>query len=211
MPCLLLDYILKLLVLYLVPRFKLAHALLHGVMSGPPPPDLRYFLALLSTFFLFLVMGKDRLVLDVTSDDRRRAFKYFVANFCDFCTMDDFVNLVDRQKINYLSSSYLQLSQRYLGEEPTIQGTHNFLCQLKQDPGISIQDWHTLVYLEYQKSNLPSAVDNHLITRHFFHWLNDTLMHMHFRSDITSRENLSTLTFSQLILFAISKQHLEEN
>ena len=36
-------------------------------------------------------------------------------------------------------------------------------------------------------------------------------MHMHFRSDITSRENLSTLTFSQLILFAISKQHLEEN
>ena len=36
-------------------------------------------------------------------------------------------------------------------------------------------------------------------------------MHMHFRSDITSRENLSTLTFSQVILFAISKQHLEEN
>ena len=35
-------------------------------------------------------------------------------------------------------------------------------------------------------------------------------MHMHFGSDITLRENLSTLTFSQLILFAISKQHLEE-
>ena len=83
-------------------------------------------------------MGKDRLVLDVTSDDRRRAFKYFVANFRDFCAMEDFVNLVDRQKINYLSSSYLQLSQRYLGEEPTIQGTHNSLRQLKQDPGVSI-------------------------------------------------------------------------
>ena len=52
--------------------------------------------------------------------------------------MEDFVNLVDRQKINYLSSSYLQLSQRYLGEEPTIQGTHNSLRQLKQDPGVSI-------------------------------------------------------------------------
>ena len=100
------------------------------------PLDLRYFLVLLWTFFLLLVVGKDRLVLDVTSDDRRRAFKYFVANFRDFCTMEEFVNLVDRQKINYLSSSYLQLSQRYLGEEPTIQGTHNFVRQLKQDPGM---------------------------------------------------------------------------
>ena len=132
------------------------------------PLDLRYFLALLSTFFLFLVMGKDRLVLDVTSGDRRRALKYFVANFHDFCTMEDFFNLVDRQKINYLSSSYLQL-QHYLGEEPTIQGTLNFLRQLKQDPGMSIQDWHTLVCLEYQECNFPSAVDNHLITRLFFH------------------------------------------
>ena len=68
------------------------------------PPDLQYFLALLSTFLLFLVMGKDWLVLDVISDDRRRAFNYFVANF----TMEDLVNPVDRQKINYLSSSYLQ-------------------------------------------------------------------------------------------------------
>ena len=100
------------------------------------PLDLRYFLVLLSTFFLLLVVGKDRLVLDVTSDDRRRAFKYFVANFRDFCTMEEFVNLVDRQKISYLSSSYLQLSRRYLGEEPTIQGTHNFVRQLKQDPSM---------------------------------------------------------------------------
>ena len=72
------------------------------------PPDLQYFLALLSTFLLFLVMGKDWLVLDVISDDRRRAFNYFVANFVNFCTMEDLVNPVDRQKINYLSSSYLQ-------------------------------------------------------------------------------------------------------
>ena len=53
-------------------------------------------------------MGKDLLVLDVISDDRRRAFNYFVANFGNFCTMEDLVNPVDRQKINYLSSSYLQ-------------------------------------------------------------------------------------------------------
>ena len=60
------------------------------------------------TFLLFLVMGKDWLVLDVISDDRGRAFKYFVADFVNFCTMEDLVNPVDRQKINYLSSSYLQ-------------------------------------------------------------------------------------------------------
>ena len=53
-------------------------------------------------------MGKDWLVLDVISDDRRRAFKYFVSNFGNFCKMEDLVNPVDRQKINYLSSSYLQ-------------------------------------------------------------------------------------------------------
>lgn len=41
-----------------------------------------------------------------------------------------------------------QLSQHYLGEEPIIQSTHNFLCILKQAPGMSIQDWHTLVRLE---------------------------------------------------------------
>ena len=29
-------------------------------------------------------MGKDWLVLDVISDDRRRAFKYFVADFVNF-------------------------------------------------------------------------------------------------------------------------------
>ena len=53
-------------------------------------------------------MGKDWLVLDVISDDRRRAFNYFVANFVNFCTMEDLVNPVDRRKMNYLSSSYLQ-------------------------------------------------------------------------------------------------------
>ena len=42
-------------------------------------------------------MGKDWLVLDITSDDRRRAFKYLVANFGNLCIMEDFVNPVDRQ------------------------------------------------------------------------------------------------------------------
>ncbi|KAK2556262.1 Transposon Tf2-6 polyprotein [Acropora cervicornis] len=74
-----------------------------------------------------------------------------------------------------------QLSQHYLGEEPIIQSTHNFLRMLRQEPGMSIQDSHTLV-----------------------------------------RENLATLTFTQVISKArdfeaglktespITKHHLEE-
>lgn len=97
--------------LYSVLRFQsltLSYMVSCQGLPNSLPPDLQYFLALLSTFLLFLVMGKDWLVLDVISDDRRRAFKYFVANFVNFCTMEDLVNPVDRQKINYLSSSYLQ-------------------------------------------------------------------------------------------------------
>lgn len=61
-------------------------------------------------------MGKDWLVLGVISDDRRRAFKYFVANFGNFCKMEDLVNPVDKQNINYLSlaifSSHNTISER---------------------------------------------------------------------------------------------------
>ena len=44
-----------------------------------------------------------------------------------------------------------QLLQHYLPEEPIIQSTHNFLCLLKQEHGMRIKAWHTLVRLEYQK------------------------------------------------------------
>ena len=37
-------------------------------------------------------MGKDRPVVDASSPDRRRAFKFFVANFRDFCIMEDYIN-----------------------------------------------------------------------------------------------------------------------
>ena len=90
-----------------------------------------------------------------------------------------------------------QLSQHYLGEEPIIQSTHNFLRILKQEPGMSIQDWHTLVRLEYQKCNFPTAVDDRLQRDIFVICLNDTFKP--FRSDIIARENLSTLTFAQVI------------
>ena len=76
--------------------------------QGLPNSSTVFSRIIINFFLLFLVMGKDLLVLNVISNDRRRAFKYFVADFGNLCTMEDLVNPVDRQKINYLSSSYLQ-------------------------------------------------------------------------------------------------------
>ena len=46
-----------------------------------------------------------------------------------------------------------KLSNHYLGEEPIIQFPQNFLRILRQDPGMSIQRWHIVARLEYQKCN----------------------------------------------------------
>lgn len=48
-----------------------------------------------------------------------------------------------------------ELTMHYLGAEPIIQSTHNFLRILKQDPHISSQDWQTAVRLSFQKCNFP--------------------------------------------------------
>ena len=86
---------------------------------------------------------------------------------------------------------------------------------------MNIQQWHTLVRLEYQKCNTPSAVDDRLQRDIFVIGLNGTFKH--FRSDLISRENLTTLTFAQLISkardleaslkteSAITRQQLEES
>ena len=104
--------------------------------------------------------------------------------------------------------------------QPIIQITHNFLLILRQEPGMSLQDWHTLVRLEYQKCNFPAAVDDRLQRDIFVIGLNETFKS--FRSDIIARENLATLTFTQVISkardfeaglkteSAITKHHLEE-
>ena len=85
---------------------------------------------------------------------------------------------------------------------------------------MSIQAWHTLVRLEYQKCNFPTQVDDRLQRDIFIIVLNETFEK--FRSDFISRENLSTLTFSQVISkardlegginmeFAIINHQLEE-
>ena len=90
-----------------------------------------------------------------------------------------------------------QLSQHYLSGEPIIQSTHNFLRILKQDPGMTIQAWHTMVCLEYQKCYFPAAVDDRLQRDIFLIGLNDTFKR--FRGDVISRENFTTLTFAQVI------------
>ena len=101
-----------------------------------------------------------------------------------------------------------------------MQSTHNFLRMLKQEPGMSIQAWHTLVRLEYQKCNFPSAADDRLQRDIFVIGLNDSFRR--FRSDIISREDLTSLTFAQVISkardfeasiqtdSAITQQHMDE-
>ena len=205
--------------------------------------------------------GKDRPIFDVNSGDHRRAFKFFLANFRDYCIIEDYINptkeldsddywiaakrpkvmaalrrafppaewdvltttidaqIADEDK-QHPARWLRQLSQHYLGKEPIIQSTHNFLRILRQEPGMSIQDWHTLVRLEYQKCNFPAAVDDRLQRDIFVTGLNETFKS--FRSDIIARGNLATLTFSQVISkardfeaglkteSAITKHHLEE-
>ena len=48
----------------------------------------------------------------------------------------------------------IKLSEHYLGGEPIMQSTHHFLGILKQELGMSIQAWHTLVRVEYKKCKL---------------------------------------------------------
>ena len=206
-------------------------------------------------------MGKDRPFFDASSADRRGAFKFFVANFRDFCVMEDYINpakpldsedywisakrpkamaalrrafpqaewdvltttidsqIPEEEKQN--PAQWLaKLSQHYLGGEPIIQSTHNFLRVLKQSPGMSIQAWHTLVRLEYQKCNFPPAADDRLQRDIFVIGLNDAFRR--FRSDVISHEDLTSLTFAQVISkardfeasiqtdSAITQQHLEE-
>ena len=132
-------------------------------------------------------------------------------------TIDSQIATADK---NHPAKWLTELSQHYLGEEPIIQNTHNFLRILKQDPGMTIQAWHTRVRLEYQKCYFPAAVDDRLQRDIFVIGLNDTFKR--FRGDIIARENISALTFAQVISkardfedglkteSAIAQHHLEE-
>lgn len=209
-------------------------------------------------------MGKDndRHMFDASASDRRRAFKFFVANFRDYCVMEDYVDpskdidsaeywiaakrpktlaalrrafpqaewdvlittinaqIAPDDKLNQAAKWLTQLTKHYLGGEPIIQSTHNFLRILKQESSMSIQDWHTTVRLNYQKCDFPAAVDDRLQRDIFVIGLNDT--YKRFRSDVISHDSFSTLTFAQIIAkardfedglkteSAISQHHLEE-
>ena len=68
---------------------------------------------------------------------------------------------------------------------------------LKQEPSMSIQDWHTTVRLNDQKCDFPAAVDDRLQRDIFVIGLNDT--YKRFRSDVIRHDNFSALTFGQII------------
>ena len=172
----------------------------------------------------------DRPIFDASAPDRRRAFKFFVANFRDYCVMEDYVDpskdvdsdaywiatkrpkalaalrrafppaewdvlttTIDAQIVAedklHPAKWLTQLTNHYLGGEPIIQSTHNFLRILKQEPSMSIQDWHTRVRLNYQKYDFPEAVDDRLQSDIFIIGLNDT--YKRFRSDVISHENFT--------------------
>lgn len=83
---------------------------------------------------------------DIDSDDywisaKRQAFPQ--AEWDVLTTSID--SQIDDEDKQHLARWLVKLSSHYLGEEPFIQSTHNFLRLLKQDPGMTIQQWHTLV------------------------------------------------------------------
>ena len=78
-----------------------------------------------------------------------------------------------------------------------MQSTHHFLGILKQELGMSIHAWPTLVRVEYKKCNFPSVADDRLQREIFVIGLNDSFRR--FRSDIIPREDLTSLTFVQVI------------
>jgi len=108
-------------------------------------------------------------------------------------TIDSQIDDEDKQHpVKWLA----KLSSHYLGEEPVIQSTHNFLRLLKQDPGMSIPQWHTVVRLEYQKCNFPSAVDDRLQRDIFVIGLNDTFKTLQKRPNFSGESDHSNLCTS---------------
>ena len=208
-------------------------------------------------------MGKDndRPMFDASASDRRRAFKFFMANFRDYCIMEDYVDpskdidsadywtearrlkalaalrrAVPQAEWDVLSTTIdsqiapddklnpakwlAQQTKHYLGGEPIIKSTHYFLRILKRKPSMSIQDWHTMIRLNYQKCDFPAAVEDKLQRDIFVIRLNDT--YKCFRSDVISHDHFTTLILAQIIAkardfedglkteSAISQHHLEE-
>ena len=87
---------------------------------------------------------------------------------------------------------------------------------------MSIQAWHTLVCFEYQKCNFPPAADDWLQRDTFVIGLNEAFWRFRGDIDVISYEDLTPLTFAQVISkaldfetsiqtdSAITQQHLEE-
>jgi len=48
--------------------------------------------SLFGTLFSSDIMGKDWPEFDASSENRRQAFKFFIANFRDYCIMEEYIN-----------------------------------------------------------------------------------------------------------------------
>ncbi|KAL9954696.1 hypothetical protein ACROYT_G042267 [Oculina patagonica] len=155
-------------------------------------------------------MGKDRPVFDASSEDRRRAFKFFIANFRDYCIMEDYINPAKAVD----SDDYWIPAKRpkvwRLFDELSLRPNGMYLPQPSTPKS------------PMKINNIrPNAVDDRLQRDIFVIGLNDTFKQ--FRSDLISRENLASLTFEQVINkardfeaglkteSAITKQQLEES
>ena len=73
---------------------------------------------------------------DIDSDDYWISAKRPQAEWDVLTTTID--SQIDNEDKQHPAKWLAKLSSHYLGEEPVIQSTHNFLRLLKQEPGMSI-------------------------------------------------------------------------
>lgn len=72
-------------------------------------------------------MGKDRPILDASLSDRRRAFKFFVVNFRDFCVMRDYINPAFDHQDYWIWLRFVALSHKR-------NGTFSLLLSTRKSP-----------------------------------------------------------------------------
>ena len=146
----------------------------------------------------------DRPMFDASDPDWQRAFKYFVANFQDFCIMEDFITPAKDEttegngcstkgfsfsrmgcSYNYHRHSNLRRQQtkpcgvasranRALPGSRANNPKYSPFSENSKEPTMSIQDWQTAVRLSFQKCNFPIKAEDRLRRDIFVIGLNDT-------------------------------------
>lgn len=163
-------------------------------------------------------MGKDRPILDASLSDRRRAFKFFVVNFRDFCVMRDYINpAFDHQDYWIAAKRPKAMAALLLSTRKSPRRTNKIL----HNGSSSSLSWRGADHAKYTpfprhpetraRNVYPSmayssACGIQKMQLSFSSWwqrdifvigLNDS--YRCFRSDIIPREDLTSLTFAQVI------------